>query len=541
MAGNSPRKVKVGVVGCGVVATAYYLPYLMKMDTVELVAVCDRFETRARASARLFGAKEQYLDYDGMIARADIEAVLILTAPGTHAPFTLKAVEAGKHVLLQKPMATNMEDARAIASAVRKAHVKALIEPSANSPLDPDIAQLRRLVKAGVLGDILWFSLAYTGPTSYGPGLGSNPYGQDAFYTKDSGGFLFDFPYAPTQIVGVLGACKSVMAQARISVTDHYIVPEIKYDEFLEGVTDPEQANYWDVVLDLPRTQHVRMEAYDNVFSLYEMVDGSIGACHAGRIFHPVLPGTGSGGLQIFGAEGNLLFGAGYTASIISTKRHLLPQVDTDGWFHIPLRGDVSKAKWPQPVPGGFNYYHASTQEFIDSILEDRDPFPNVEWGLPSREGSFDRTGVRTPMQWDSSPNAGFSSASPEQLYLPIDSEDDRPTVQAQDREPTSLLNQVRKLIHLRRSRVALQADAEWRVIYAERGHMPIVYERHKNGERLIIAINPTLQTVTASLSLPGVSGPPQALWCQEGAFYPAGRSWRIKLSPASGGIYQVD
>src|SRR5664279_3062590 len=102
------RKVKVGVVGCGVVATAYYLPYLMQMNDVELVAVCDRFETRTQASARLFGARQQYLDYADMIARADIEAVFILTAPGTHVPFAIMAAEAGKHILLQKPMATSM-------------------------------------------------------------------------------------------------------------------------------------------------------------------------------------------------------------------------------------------------------------------------------------------------------------------------------------------------------------------------------------------------------------------------------------------------
>ncbi len=382
MANIQSKKVKVGVVGCGVVATAYYLPCLMNMETVDLVAVCDRFETRTRASARLFGAKEQYLDYDEMIRRADIEAVLILTAPGTHVPFTLKAVEAGKHILLQKPMATNMADARRIAEAVRKVGVKALIEPSAGTALDPDIAELRRLVRQGVLGDILWFSLAYTGPTSYDASLGSNPYGQDAFYTRDSGGFLFDFPYAPAQIVGVLGPCKSVMASARISVSDHHIVPEAKYDEFLAQVTDPAQANYWDVVLNLPRTQPVHMEAYDNVYSLYEMVEGGIGTCHAGRIFHPVLPGTGGGSLQIFGSEGNLLFGAGYTASIITKRSDLLPQVSPDGWYHIPPRGDGSKAKWPQPTPGAFNYYYESTRHFIDCILQDRDPLVNVELGL---------------------------------------------------------------------------------------------------------------------------------------------------------------
>jgi predicted dehydrogenase len=376
------RKVKVGVVGCGVVATAYYLPCLMRMDTVDLAAVCDRYSTRTQACARLFGAREQYQDYDKMIAHADIEAVFILTAPGTHVPFTLKAIEAGKHVLIQKPLATNMQDARTIAEAVRKARVKALIEPSSGTALDPDVVELRRLIRQGVLGDILWFSLAYTGPTSYDASLGSNPYGQDAFYTRDSGGFLFDFPYAPTQIVGVLGPCKSIMAQARISVADHTIVPEGKYDEFLAQVSDPDHANYWDVVLDLPRTQHVRMEYYDNVYSLYEMADGSIGTCHAGRIFHPVLPATGGGSLQIFGTEGNLLFGAGYTASMITRRKELLPHADADGWYHIPVHGDASKGKWPQPTPGAFNYYHESARHFIDCILQDREPVVNVDWGL---------------------------------------------------------------------------------------------------------------------------------------------------------------
>jgi predicted dehydrogenase len=376
------KKVKVGVVGCGVVASAYYLPYLMKMQNAELSAVCDRFETRTSACARLFGAKEQYQDYYEMLAQADIDAVLILTAPGTHVPFALKAVEAGKHILVQKPMATTMEDARKIAAAVRKAGVKAIIEPSSNTPLDPDVVLLRDLVKQGVLGDILWFALAYTGPTTYDVSLGSNPYGQDAFVTRDSGGFLFDFPYAPTQIVGVLGPCKSVIASARISVTDHHIVPEEKYDEFLAQVSDPDKANYWDVVLDLPRTKPVRMEAYDNVYSLYEMVEGSIGTCHAGRIFHPVLPGTGGGGLQIFGSEGNLLFGGGYPASIITKRKELLPDIAADGWFHLPDRTVPGKGKWPQPAPGGFNYYHQSTQHFIDCILEDREPLVNVDWGL---------------------------------------------------------------------------------------------------------------------------------------------------------------
>ena len=94
------------------------------------------------------------------------------------------------------------------------------------------------------------------------------------------------------------------------------------------------------------------------------------------------MPGAGGGSLQIFGTEGNLIFGAGYAASIISTRADLLPSVDADGWYHIHPRGDRSKAKWPQPTPGAFNYYHASTQHLIDCILADREPLVNVDWGL---------------------------------------------------------------------------------------------------------------------------------------------------------------
>ncbi len=65
--------------------------------------------------------------------------------------------------------------------------------------------------------------------------------------------------------------------------------------------------------------------------------------------------------------------------------------------------------------------------------------------GLPSKEGGFERTGARTPMQWDASANAGFSRAPAEQLYLPIDPRPDRPTVAAQAVDPGSLLNRVRR------------------------------------------------------------------------------------------------
>ncbi len=398
------RTVKVGIVGCGVVATAYYLPYMRKMPGVEITAVCDIHERRLRETARLFGAKQTYTNYGDMLKRADIEVVFILTAPGTHVKFTLMAVEAGKHVLLQKPMATTMEDANRITEAVRKAKVKALIEPSSSTLLDPTFRAISEILARGVLGDPYWFSFIPIGRDHYHPSLTGNPYGASAFYTKDSGGYLFDFPYAPTQIVSILGSCKSVSGLAKISVPDREIVGEEKYDEYLEAATDPDDANYWDVVVDMPRTKKVKMESWDNINCQYEMASGWIGVFHAGRLFHPMPKGSNGGGLEVFGTEGNLIFGrTPHAASIISSRKDLLPSVDADGWYHFPRTGDQSKAKWPKPTPGAFNYYHESTRHLIECIRDDRDPLVNVEWGRHITEMMFAaaesyRTGRRYEM-----------------------------------------------------------------------------------------------------------------------------------------------
>lgn len=397
------RTINIGLVGCGVVATAYYLPALRTMPDVEITAVCDRNVERTQACQRLFGAKEAYQNYDEMIERADIEVVFILTGPGTHVDFTLKAVAHNKHVLLQKPMALTLEEANTIVEAVRKAGVKVLIEPSEHTMLNPVFQPLRALIQQGVLGRPYWFTIFDQIPEAYHPLLGGNPYGLEAFFHKESGGMLFDYPYAPNQIVSLLGSCKSVTGLAKISVPERFIVPEHYYDAFLAQAQDPNNVNYWDMVFDQPRSQHVHMGAEDNVFSLYEMANGAIGVFHVGRPFHPVLPGASAENLRIFGTEGNLIMGHGHFASIISTHKELLPEIADDGWYHMPVVGDFTKASWPKPVPGAFNYYQASSEHLLDCIREDQDPIPNVEWGRHITEMMYgaivsSRTGQRYEM-----------------------------------------------------------------------------------------------------------------------------------------------
>jgi glycosidase len=110
---------------------------------------------------------------------------------------------------------------------------------------------------------------------------------------------------------------------------------------------------------------------------------------------------------------------------------------------------------------------------------------------LTSKEGGFGRTGARTPMQWNSTKNAGFSSAPASKLYLPIDMRRDRPTVARQDRDPKSLLNHVRRLAKLRKSVPALGGEGDFTPVYAKATKYPFVYGRSHNGKNVLVAVNP--------------------------------------------------
>lgn len=112
--------------------------------------------------------------------------------------------------------------------------------------------------------------------------------------------------------------------------------------------------------------------------------------------------------------------------------------------------------------------------------------------GLPSKEGGYSRTGTRTPMQWNSGKNLGFSDAPPDMLYLPVDSASDAPTVEAQQNDKQSMLNTVRDLISLRHAHDDLKADGDFEVLHAVPGDPLFVYRRGA----LRIFVNPSLNEV---------------------------------------------
>ena len=111
----------------------------------------------------------------------------------------------------------------------------------------------------------------------------------------------------------------------------------------------------------------------------------------------------------------------------------------------------------------------------------------------PTKEGGYHRTGSRTPMQWDNSANLGFSTATAENLYLPVDPNPGKSTVAAQEADPDSMLNHVRKVLELRKNHPDLGNYTDFKVLYAKENDKLMVYNR---GEYLL-AVNPGMEEKT--------------------------------------------
>jgi maltose alpha-D-glucosyltransferase/alpha-amylase len=125
-------------------------------------------------------------------------------------------------------------------------------------------------------------------------------------------------------------------------------------------------------------------------------------------------------------------------------------------------------------------------------------------------EGGGTRTGTRTPMQWDSSVDAGFSTAPESKLYVPLDPDvANRPTVEKQENDPNSLLNYTRALIKLRAASPALSNNGEWKMVSSLDQPYPMVYERWSSRERYWVVINPSGKTVSVTLPTESVKPEP--------------------------------
>lgn len=113
------EKLKVGIIGVGSISNEHIQAYL-KNDKVDLKAFCDVDENQLKKMGKQYGVSDLYLSMEEMLQNADIDAVSVCTWNSAHAPCTIAALDAGKHVLCEKPMATNQVDAKKMVEAAER-------------------------------------------------------------------------------------------------------------------------------------------------------------------------------------------------------------------------------------------------------------------------------------------------------------------------------------------------------------------------------------------------------------------------------------
>ena len=146
--------VKVGIVGCGGIANGKHMPALKKIQEVQMVAFCDIVPERAEKAAKEYGVEgaKVYADYNEMLAKEKLDVVHVLTPNAAHAPVSIAAMEAGCHVMCEKPMAKTYEQAKAMLDAHKRTGMKLTI--GYQNRFRADSTYLKRACANGELGEI---------------------------------------------------------------------------------------------------------------------------------------------------------------------------------------------------------------------------------------------------------------------------------------------------------------------------------------------------------------------------------------------------
>jgi predicted dehydrogenase len=150
-------KVKIGVIGAGNISSLHVSGF-KSHPNAEIVAVCDNRLRKAEKRAAQWGVEKVFKKYEELLKQSDIDAVAILTPHYLHAPMVIAAAEAGKHVLVEKPMAVSLGEADAMISAARKAGVFLMV--AENQVFHPPHVEVKRMIEAGEIGEPVMIRLS---------------------------------------------------------------------------------------------------------------------------------------------------------------------------------------------------------------------------------------------------------------------------------------------------------------------------------------------------------------------------------------------
>lgn len=200
-------RVKVGVIGCGMISDIYLTNLTQKFcDIVEVIACADRHMENAIEKANQYGIRASSIDE--LLVDNNVELVLNLTKPATHAELSKKALQNGKHVYSEKPIAVELEDAKELLELAKEKQL--CIGCAPDTFLGGGLQTVIKLLEDGVIGDPISCNalLLARGPEATHP----NP----EFFYKNGAGPVMDMgPYYVTAMIALFGPVKRVAGMAK--------------------------------------------------------------------------------------------------------------------------------------------------------------------------------------------------------------------------------------------------------------------------------------------------------------------------------------
>ncbi|ACZ43097.1 oxidoreductase domain protein [Thermobaculum terrenum ATCC BAA-798] len=333
--------VRFGVIGCGTISTLAYLPAIKGEYAgypLELVAVCDAVEEKAVSAAKRFGARRHYARYEDLLADPEVDAVIVATNIATHAELGLAAVRAGKHVLIQKPIAETLEEADRIIEEARRRGVKLQVEPP--HMLNPFCVRSRELISSGALGQVCLVQAS-----SSHAGAEDRPW---LFQRAGGGSVMLDLAvHALTWLTGLLGPVAQVTAMATTSVPERVINGE-----------------------------PVKVDIEDNVTILLRFRDGCLGTV----VSNYVTIANKAPTINIYGTDGTIHLESGMSPFLLFSRKG--KYLEHDGWLEPTVyAGHLARPLTVQrATPSGELPPHNSVAHFVECIVEDKQPVPSGEF-----------------------------------------------------------------------------------------------------------------------------------------------------------------
>ena len=150
------KKLRAGIIGCGGIANGKHMPNIVKTGRADMVAFCDIIEEKATKAAKEFGTADAkvYVDYKKLLEDKTLDMVYVLTPNKSHSFITIDALEAGKHVMCEKPMAKTSKEARAMVETAKK--TGKVLTIGYQTRFFKESQYIKKTIDRGDLGDIYY-------------------------------------------------------------------------------------------------------------------------------------------------------------------------------------------------------------------------------------------------------------------------------------------------------------------------------------------------------------------------------------------------